>query len=117
MAPEPDVTRRFIRRSWGLGDDLDMKTILAILLLVCFPAFGGEDHDRIRRSVQAGEILPLARILEQVERDYPGQLIEAELEEKHGRPVYEIKQLTRDGRLLKLYYDAALGTRLKVKER
>ncbi len=91
--------------------------LLATLLLISFPTLGGEDHDRIRRAVQAGEILPLARILEQVERDYPGQLIEAELEEKHGRPVYEIKHLTHDGRLLKLYYDAALGTRLKVKER
>ncbi|KIL97645.1 putative membrane protein [Paramagnetospirillum magnetotacticum MS-1] len=95
----------------------DMKALIALLLLLAFPAFGGEDHDRIRRSVLAGEILPLDRILEQVDRDYPGDLIEAELEEKHGRPVYEIKRLTRDGRLLKLYYDAADGTRLKVKER
>ncbi|WP_040475609.1 PepSY domain-containing protein [Paramagnetospirillum caucaseum] len=95
-----------------------MKAILAaLLLLVCLPARAGEDHDRIRRAVQAGEILPLARILEQVDRDYPGELIEAELESKHGRPVYEIKRLTRDGRLLKLYYDAADGSRLKVKEK
>jgi len=94
-----------------------MKTILAILLLVSLPAMAGEDHDRIRRAVQAGEILPLSRILEQVDRDYPGELIEAELESRHGHPVYEIKRLTRDGRLLKLYYDAADGTRLKVKEK
>jgi uncharacterized membrane protein YkoI len=95
-----------------------MKAILALLLSVlCLPALAGEDHDRIRRAVLAGEILPLSRILEQVDRDYPGQLIEAELEEKHGRPVYEIKRLTQDGRLLKLYYDATDGTRLKVKEK
>ncbi|ARJ66704.1 hypothetical protein WV31_14005 [Magnetospirillum sp. ME-1] len=95
-----------------------MKAIAAVLLfLVCLPAWAGDDHDRIRRAVQAGEILPLERILEQVDRDYPGELIEAELEDKHGRRVYEIKRLTRDGRLLKLYYDAADGTRLKVKEK
>lgn len=92
--------------------------MLALLLFVfCLPAWAGEDHDRIRRAVLAGEILPLSRILEQVDRDYPGELIEAELEDKHGRPVYEIKRLTRDGRLLKLYYDATDGSRLKVKEK
>ena len=74
-----------------------MKTTRSILICLCLlaalPALAGDgrdhdhDHDRARRSVLAGEILPLARILEQVERDYPGQLIEAELEEKHGRPV------------------------------
>lgn len=96
----------------------DMKPFLTVLLfLVSLPALGGEDHDRIRRAVLAGEILPLERILQQVDRDYPGELIEAELESQHGRPVYEIKRLTRDGRLLKLYYDAADGTRLKVKEK
>lgn len=95
-----------------------MKIILAVLfVLLCRPVSAGEDHDRIRRAVLAGEILPLSRILELVDRDYPGELIEAELEDKHGRPVYEIKRLTRDGRLLKLYYDAADGTRLKVKEK
>jgi uncharacterized membrane protein YkoI len=95
-----------------------MKTILALLLaILCLPASAGEDHDRIRRAVLAGEILPLSRILEQVDQDYPGELIEAELEEKRGRPVYEIKRLTRDGRLLKLYYDATDGSRLKVKEK
>lgn len=95
-----------------------MKAILAVLLiLTCFPARAGDDHDRIRRLVQAGEILALERILEQVDRDYPGELIEAELEDEHGRRVYEIKRLTRDGRLLKLYYDAADGARLKVKEK
>ncbi|BAE48994.1 PepSY domain-containing protein [Paramagnetospirillum magneticum] len=95
-----------------------MKIILtALFMLLSLPVSAGEDHDRIRRAVLAGKILPLSRILEQVDRDYPGELIEAELEDKHGRPVYEIKRLTHDGRLLKLYYDAADGTRLKVKEK
>ena len=108
-----------------------MKTIVSILICLCAlatpPVLAGEgrdhgrdhdhDHDRARRSVLAGEILPLAKILEAVDRDYPGELIEAELETHHGRPVYEIKRLTKDGRVLKLLYDATDGTRLKVKER
>lgn len=95
-----------------------MKTLLALLfLVVCVPALAAEDHDRIRRAALAGEIVPLSRILEDMDRDFPGDLIEAELEDRHGRLVYEIKRLTRDGRLLKLYYDARDGSRLKVKEK
>jgi uncharacterized membrane protein YkoI len=95
-----------------------MKAILALLFLaVSLPALAGEDHDRIRRAAQAGEIVPLSAILEDMDRDFPGELIEAELEDKHGRLVYEIKRLTTDGRLLKLYYDARDGSRLKVKEK
>ncbi|MBI3444935.1 MAG: hypothetical protein HY055_06160 [Magnetospirillum sp.] len=102
-----------------------MKThwpaLFLVSLLAAAPALAGEgrdhDHDRARRSVLAGEILPLSRILEQVDRDFPGELIEAELESHHGRQVYEIKRLTKDGRVLKLRYDAVDGTRLKHGER
>lgn len=91
--------------------------LLPLALTLALPAWAGDGHDRARRGVLRGDLLPLERILEQADRDFPGELIEAELEEKHGRPVYEIKRLTTDGRLLKVYYDAADGSRLKVKEK
>lgn len=97
-----------------------MKYALLILaLLLAAPVRAGEDHDhdRARRAVLAGEILPLSAILDQVNAEYGGDLIEAELERKHGRPVYEIKLLTRDGKLLKLHYDARDGSRVPGKER
>jgi len=75
------------------------------------------DHDRARQAVLAGEILPLSKILDLVERDFGGELIEAELETHHGRLVYEIKLVSRDGRLRRLIYDARDGTLLKNKER
>jgi hypothetical protein len=37
-------------------------------------------HDRARQAVEAGEILPLRTVLERVERDYPGQVLDVELE-------------------------------------
>lgn len=75
------------------------------------------DHDRARQAVLAGEILPLSKILDLVEREFGGELIEAELETHHGRLVYEIKLVSRDGRLRRLIYDARDGTLLKNKER
>ena len=77
----------------------------------------GEDHDRARQALEAGEVLPLRTIIERVERDYPGQIVEVELERDDGRWQYEIKLLQRGGSLLKLKVDARDGSVLGVKGR
>lgn len=66
-----------------------------------------EDHDKARAAVQAGEVKPLREVLEIVEAQFTGQMLEAELERKHGRWLYEIKVLAPDGSIMKLYYDAS----------
>lgn len=91
--------------------------IILAALLVCFPALADGDHDRARRALQEGRILPLKEILARAETAYPGQLLEAELEDERGVLVYEIKMLTGDGRVVTLYYDAATGELLKARGR
>ena len=91
---------------------------LVALLVLSFPVRADEaDHDRARRALEEGRILPLGQILTRAEIAYPGQLIEAELEDERGKLVYELKVLAKDGRLLKLYYDAATGEVLKVRQK
>ncbi|MGE5516765.1 MAG: PepSY domain-containing protein [Bacteroidota bacterium] len=99
-----------------------MKTAFALplvltLLLATAPcgAMAGDDHDRARSAVQAGQVLPLRTILDNVARDYPGDVIETELEDMHGAPVYEIKLISPEGMVMKLVYDARDGTLLKAK--
>ena len=77
----------------------------------------GGDHDRARQALEAGEVLPLRVILERVERAYPGQIVEVELEREHGRWEYEIKLLRSGGSLVKLKVDARDGSILGVKGR
>lgn len=72
-------------------------------------AVDAQDHDRARRALEAGEILPLRTVLERVERDYPGQIMEVELEQKGERWVYEIKVLRTGGALIKLKIDGRDG--------
>ena len=67
------------------------------------------DHDRARQALEAGEILPLKTVLEKVDRDTPGQVMEVELERKHDRWMYEIKLLRSGGSLVKLLVDAHDG--------
>ncbi len=75
------------------------------------------DHDRARQALEAGEVLPLQTIMQRVERDYPGQVIEVELERDRDRWVYEIKTLRSGGSLVKLKVDARDGSILGVKGR
>mgnify|MGYP003421594002 CR=1 FL=1 len=73
-----------------------------------------EDHERARKALEAGEVLPLKTILERVERDFPGQVMDVELERERvgGRErwIYEIKVLRIGGALVKLKFDARDGS-------
>lgn len=67
------------------------------------------DHNRARAAMVVGDILPLKQILERVEGQRPGQVLEVELDQENGVWVYEILQLQSDGRLVKLDVDARTG--------
>lgn len=98
-----------------------MRCLTAALavVLVAGPALASDraDHDRARAALQAGEILPLATVLQRVAMEHPGQVLEVELERDDGRWLYEIKLLQASGGLLKLEVDAATARVLKAKAR
>lgn len=75
------------------------------------------DHDRARQALEAGEVLPLRTLLERVEHDYAGQIMEVELERKATGWIYEVKLLKSGGALVKLKMDARTGTVLDSKEK
>ncbi|MEI7613196.1 MAG: PepSY domain-containing protein [Betaproteobacteria bacterium] len=95
---------------------------LAFALLACAmlaqPLFADErsDHDRALNALESGEILPLRGVLEKVERDTPGRVLEVDLEHKKGRWVYEIKLLRQGGALTKLLIDARDGSIIERRE-
>ena len=80
-------------------------------------AADNSDHERARQAVEAGDVLPLRTILDRVERDYPGQVMEVELDREKGEWVYEIKLLRKGGALMKLKIQARDGTILGFKEK
>jgi uncharacterized membrane protein YkoI len=72
------------------------------------------DHDQARRALEAGEIVPLGQILQQVQARYDGTVIEIELAREDASWLYEVELLTADGRLLALWFDA--GSALLLRE-
>jgi uncharacterized membrane protein YkoI len=78
-----------------------------------------KDHERARKALEAGEVLPLKTILERVERAYPGQVMDVELERDHQgsaeRWIYKVKVLGSGGTLVRLKVNARDGTVLGSK--
>jgi len=70
----------------------------------------------IRAAVQRGELLPLPRIMELALARVPGDVVKTELEAKLGRLVYEVKILTRNGRVQEVKLDARTGLILRVED-
>lgn len=66
----------------------------------------GHDQEQARRALEAGEILPLDEILQELQQRYAGTVVELELDREDGRWVYEVELVAPDGRLLKLLIDA-----------
>lgn len=88
--------------------------VLAGSLLLLPLTAGGEDaplpdFEIAQEAVARGEILPLADILQQVQRSHPGRVIEVELEFSDGIRVYEVELVTPDGRLIEVELDARTG--------
>lgn len=88
--------------------------LAALLGLAAGPTDASDrDQDRARAALEAGEVLPLATVLERVGREVPGQVLEVELERERGRWVYEVRVLQAGGRLMRLAVDAKTATVLE----
>jgi uncharacterized membrane protein YkoI len=55
-------------------------------------------------------------MLENVRQSYPGKILEVELEKEHGRLIYEVEILSKDGVVTEVYIDARTGKFLFAKE-
>lgn len=97
---------------------LGTACILAVLLAVSAfsPTRADDDAERARSETLSGRIQPLAQILPLLQSRYPGEVLDVELEDKNGRPTYEIRVLQRDGRILEIEIDARSGRFTDVDE-
>jgi len=99
-----------------------MKNLLSILVVMTlltssFNARADDDHLRAKDLVDSGEILPLDKILQKAFEGHQWRLLEAELEEKHGRYIYELEILDDKGKVRKLKYDAKNGHPINGKDK
>ncbi|CEG09827.1 Peptidase propeptide and YPEB domain protein [Afipia felis] len=96
--------------------------IPALVLAALLAASGGtsafaRDHDDARRAVEAGEIRPLADILDVVKGKLPGDVVGVKLEREAGVWMYEFRVVDDKGRLLEIHVDARSGEVERTKEK
>ncbi|WP_425489677.1 PepSY domain-containing protein [Diaphorobacter ruginosibacter] len=118
----PALLLRHVRQTRSINAVLVMAVLALGAWLLALPPAGiahaGEsDHEMARKALREGKVLPLKTVLDLLERDYPGQVLEVELERDDGMFIYEIKLLRADGQLLKLKLDAATGRVVGVKQK
>jgi uncharacterized membrane protein YkoI len=90
--------------------------ILASALLAPGLAIAGEGHEKAKRLMEAGEILPLETVIKTATAKKPGRVIEAELKSSRGGYVYEIELVDKEGVVWELRYDAKTGELMSTKK-
>lgn len=92
--------------------------LLLILIVLISPGVAHADDDYIeaRRLQDAGEILSLDSLLKNIRPEFPGKILEIELENEDGKIVYEVEILGDDGIVREIYINAKTGKLLSVKE-
>jgi len=100
-----------------------MKTCLLMTAAALLFAFGTasadkDDHgQRLRAAVASGQIVPLKTLLDRIEANYLGQVLEVELDDDDDQFIYEIDFLTPAGAKVEFEFDATNGRLLKSKGR
>jgi uncharacterized membrane protein YkoI len=67
------------------------------------------DQERARWALEQGEVRPLADILGIVRSRIDGEIVETEIENEDGAWVYEIKYISKSGRMKEIYVDGLSG--------
>lgn len=91
--------------------------LLLIALASCgqAPAPVGVDQEMDQKSPTkpASNNLPFLKVQDIALGAVPGEVVRVDLEEEHGKDIYEFKILAASGRVIELEIDAATGKILK----
>ena len=95
--------------------------LVASVSVAAVPSLAHEDEserrDAVRRAVEAGEVLPLAQILEKVRVRVSGDVTGIEVNREGGRWHYEVRVIDRGGRVLEVHVDAQSGNIEEIEQK
>ena len=72
-----------------------------------------DEHEEAYKLRQAGDILPLEKILKISRKKIQGKILEVELEHENGQLIYELEILDKKGIVWEIKIDAKTGKILK----
>jgi uncharacterized membrane protein YkoI len=80
-------------------------------------ANGKEDESKEKAELAAAAKVTIEQAIKTASEKTPGKVIEAELEKKHGKTVWEVEVLTGDGKVVEVHLDAESGAVIDVEEK
>lgn len=89
-------------------------TGLALMLLLVGSAVGDQPWESLHGEVSRGEVVPLDTILDWLEANYRGEMLEVELEREGGYVEYEIKMLGPQGQVVEFEFDGQNGQLMSI---
>lgn len=101
------------RSAWlslGLG-----SLLVGALALPPHALCDSERWRSLHDEVAAGRVISLSELLDSLERDWLGQVVEVELEETHGELIYEVEMLGPQGQMARFTVRASDGSLREVR--
>jgi len=89
--------------------NLVLATTAATLLLFTVPASSDDKDAKIGDLIKDAKIT-IEQAIKTAGEKVPGTVVEAELEKKHDKTVWEVEVVGADGKVTEVHIDAATGT-------
>ncbi len=97
--------------------DILRRLFLIVILSGLVPvAIADDDYIEARHLLDSGKILPLETILKKIRQEFPGKVLDIDLEKEDQKIVYEIEILDSNGIVKEIYINASTGELLSVQE-
>jgi uncharacterized membrane protein YkoI len=87
------------------------------------PAWSGKDGtqemDETRKAVELSKTakVTIEQAVKTAMEKFSGKVIEAELEQKHGKGIWEVEIVGADGKVMEVHVDADTGAVIDVEEK
>ncbi len=102
----------------SIGTAIALGAVLALSWPVLSDTKGGKKMDEVKEKIEmAGEAkISIDQAIKTASDKVPGKVIEAELEKKHDKTVWEVEVVTADGKVMEVHVDADSGGVIDVEE-
>ncbi len=94
-----------------------MCLALSLSCLALPAATRADDHRGLREALERNELVSFRSIIDWIESQFVGRIVEVEMEDDDGELIYEVDLLTPHGDMLEFEFDARTGELLKISGR
>jgi uncharacterized membrane protein YkoI len=89
---------------------LGMVAVIIVSMVVLSTAAWSDDKEGNVADLVKDSKITIDQAIKTAQEKVPGTVVEAELEKKHGKTVWEIEVVGADGKVTEVHIDAAAGT-------